>query len=133
MSDDLMKIMVCGAHMQDLPLNHQMTELGASFLEATTTAPAYQLFALAGGPPYRPGLIKNSEQGSAINVEVWQMPVAHLGQFIQQIPEPLGLGKVELASGEYVVGFICQPEGIKTATDISELGGWRNYLKTLSE
>jgi allophanate hydrolase len=126
-----MKVMVCGAHMQGLPLNHQMLELDAEFLEETTTSANYQLFALAGGPPYRPGLIRNSDGGQAIAVEVWQMPVANLGKFIQQIPEPLGLGSVELISGERVIGFICQPEGIKTANDISQYQGWRNYLASL--
>jgi len=127
----LMKIMVCGAHMQDLPLNPQMLELEASLLEATTTSAHYQLYALAGGPPFRPGLVRDSANGYKIAVEVWQMPVANLGLFIQKIPAPLGLGKVELASGEEVVGFICQPEGIKTASNISEFGGWRKYLASM--
>ena len=129
MSDsNVMKIMVCGAHMQELPLNHQMLDLKASFIEATTTSANYQLYALAGGPPYRPGLVRDSNNGVEIKVEVWSMPVANVGLFIQQIPEPLGLGKVELVNGEQVIGFICQPEGIKTASNISQHRGWRNYL-----
>jgi len=127
----LMKIMVCGAHMQDLPLNPQMLELDATFLEATTTSANYQLYALAGGPPFRPGLVRDANNGDEIAVEVWQMPVANVGLFIQKIPAPLGLGKVELANGEEVIGFICQPEGIQTATNISEFGGWRKYLASV--
>lgn len=131
MTDAEMKIMVCGAHMQDLPLNPQMLELEATFLEATSTSAHYQLYALAGGPPFRPGLVRDSDNGTEILVEIWQIPVANLGLFIQKIPAPLGLGKVELASGEEVIGFICQPEGIKTAKNISEFGGWRKYLTSL--
>lgn len=128
---NLMKVLVCGAHMQGLPLNPQMLALDARLLEATYTSPCYQLFALAGGPPYRPGLVRDSEAGCEIAVEVWQMPIANLGVFIQKIPAPLGLGKVELTTGEEVIGFICQPEGIKTATNISAFGGWRKYLASL--
>lgn len=126
--NESMKLMVCGAHMQGLPLNHQMIDLGASFIESTQTAPHYQLYALAGGPPKRPGLVRDSEKGCLIDVEVWQIPTVNLGVFIQGIPAPLGLGKVELLNGEEVIGFICQPEGIKTASNISEFGGWRAYL-----
>jgi allophanate hydrolase len=127
-----MKVLVCGAHMSELPLNHQLTDLSASLIEKTTTATSYQLYALAGGPPYRPGLVRQSENGCAIDVEVWQIAISALGKFIQNIPEPLGLGKVEIDGGELVIGFICQPEGIQTATNISEFGGWRNYLSSLS-
>lgn len=126
-----MKVLVCGAHMSDLPLNHQLTDLSASLLEKTKTAASYQLYALAGGPPYRPGLVRQSKEGCAIDVEVWKIATSALGEFIQNIPEPLGLGKVEIDSGEQVIGFICQPEGIQTATNISHFGGWRNYLKSL--
>lgn len=131
MSESQMKLMVCGAHMQGLPLNTQMLACGANFLEATHTSANYQLYALAGGPPFRPGLVRDSESGVSIAVEVWQMPVAKLGEFIQNIPAPLGLGKVELSNGEEVIGFICQPEGIDSGKNISEFGGWRNFLASM--
>jgi allophanate hydrolase len=130
--NEKMKVLVCGAHMSDLPLNHQLTDLSAVIIEKTTTATSYQLYALAGGPPYRPGLVRQSENGCAIDVEVWEIATSALGKFIQNIPEPLGLGKVELESGELVIGFICQPEGIQTAINVSQFGGWRNYLSSLS-
>ncbi len=131
-SIETMKLMVCGAHMEGLPLNYQMTDLKATLLETTTTSANYQLYALAGGPPFRPGLIRDNNNGCKIAVEIWKIPVANLGLFIQGIPAPLGLGKVELVDGEEVIGFICQPEGIKDAKNISESGGWRNYLVRLS-
>jgi len=123
-----MKLLVCGAHMSGLPLNYQLTDLSATLLQKTTTASSYQLYALAGGPPYRPGLVRQAKSGCAIQVEVWEIATSALGQFIQSIPEPLGLGKVEIANGEVIIGFICQPEGIATAKNISEFGGWRSYL-----
>ena len=52
------RLAVCGAHMQGLPLNGQLTERGARLVRACRTAPQYRLFALPGGPPARPGLLR---------------------------------------------------------------------------
>ena len=79
-------VVVCGAHLDGLALNWQLRERGASLLERTTTAPCYRLYALAGGPPYRPGLVR-SEQGAAIEVEIWSVPAPEFGSFVAGIPE----------------------------------------------
>jgi allophanate hydrolase len=123
---------VCGAHMQGLPLNHQLLDRGAYLLEVTSTAPRYRLFALPGGPPRRPGMIRVNEGGAAIELEVWALPTEHIGSFVAGIPAPLGLGKVELASGELVTGFICEGHAAGGAADISSYGGWRAYMKAAS-
>jgi allophanate hydrolase len=125
---DLVDVMVCGAHMSGLPLNKQLLERGAWQISATRTAPIYRFYALPGGPPFRPGLVQVSEGGVAIDVEVWRMPVEHFGSFVAGIPAPLGIGKVKLEDGNSVSGFLCESLGVATATDISALGGWRQYL-----
>ena len=94
----------------------------------TEPAKAYRMYALAGGPPYRPGLIRDTENGAAIAVEVWSVPAEHFGSFVAGIPAPLGIGKVELADGSWVSGFICEPYGLDGAIDITQLGSWRAYL-----
>ncbi len=119
---------VCGAHMTGLPLNIQLLERGAYLLRRTTTAPAYRFYALSGGPPYRPGLIRVGSGGAAIEVEVWAVPAEHLGSFVAGIPAPLGIGKLELADGSRVPGFICEGYGVEGATDITHFGGWRPFL-----
>ncbi len=129
-SEDYVDLLVCGAHMQGLPLNYQLTEVGGHFKQAATTSSSYRFYALAGGPPYRPGLIR-SEQGSAIDVEIWSVPQSSIGSLLAQIPHPLGLGSVELASGKWVKGFICEPIGIEGARDITEFSGWRAFFKSL--
>ena len=121
-------IAVCGAHMEGLPLNHQLRERGAYFLRAARTAPKYRLFALAGGPPQRPGLIRTLAEGAAIELEIWAIPQAQLGSFMAGIPAPLGLGTVELHDGATCTGFICEGYAAQTAADISSYGGWRGYL-----
>jgi len=122
-------VMVCGAHMSDLPLNRQLLERGAWQVAATRTAPIYRFYALPGGPPFRPGLVQVGDGGVAVDVEVWRMAMEHFGSFVAGIPAPLGIGKVKLADGSQVCGFLCESLGIADATDISTLGGWRQYLR----
>lgn len=124
-------VVVCGAHLEGLPLNWQLHERGATLKLKTQTAACYRMYALAGGPPYRPGLILDEAQGSAIEVELWQMPVREFGSFVAAIPAPLGIGKVKLADGTQASGFICEPYGIEGAKEITELGAWRAYLNQL--
>ena len=123
-----MDILVCGAHLTGLPLNPQLTSRGALFKQATRTAPRYRFYALAGGPPFRPGLIRDETEGGAIEVEIWSVPVDQVGTFLAGIPFPLGLGKVEMEDGQWVTGFVCDPSGLEGAEDITPLGGWRAYL-----
>ncbi|WP_122435372.1 allophanate hydrolase [Pseudomonas viridiflava] len=129
--NDMARLVVCGAHLDGLALNGQLKQRGARLLEATQSSPDYQLYALAGGPPFRPGMVRVAEDGVAIEVEVWELPSAELGSFLTGIPAPLGLGKVQLADGRWETGFICEPYGLEGARNISELGGWRAYLRQL--
>lgn len=122
------QLAVCGAHMSGLPLNHQLTERGARLLCRTHTAAHYRLYALPGGPPARPGLVRVASGGVSVEVEVWAVPVARFGSFVANIPAPLGIGRLELEDGREVSGFICEGFAAEGAEDISQLGGWRRYL-----
>jgi allophanate hydrolase len=125
---DWIPVVVCGAHMTGLPLNWQLLERGGVYMERTTTAACYRLYALAGGPPRRPGLVRDESAGVRIEVEVWRMPAAEFGGFVAGIPAPLGIGKLQLADGRELPGFICEPHGVGDAQEISDLGGWRAYI-----
>jgi allophanate hydrolase len=127
-SGERIQVAVCGAHMEGLPLNHQLTSRDASLVSRTRTAPRYKFFALPGGPPHRPGLVKVADGGGAIEVEVWSVPADRFGSFVAGIPAPLGIGRVELEDGGQVSGFICESYAVAGATDITDLGGWRQYL-----
>jgi allophanate hydrolase len=122
-----MAVALVGAHMTGLPLNPQIAGLGGRFLQRTTTAPRYRLFRLAGPPPARPGMIRD-DSGAAIEVEVWAMPLPQIGAFLSLIPSPLGLGKIELADGTMIVGFLAESAGVVGAEEITAYGGWRAYL-----
>jgi allophanate hydrolase len=119
---------VCGAHMEGLALNPELRRLGATLLERTGTAARYRLYALPGGPPHRPGLVRVEQDGAAIEVELWSLSAAAFGAFVAQIPAPLGIGKLELPGDRRVSGFLCESYAVKDAVDITSFGGWRNYL-----
>jgi allophanate hydrolase len=59
------------------------------------------------------------------------LPSSAIGAFSQFIPAPLGLGRVRLADGSDVTGFIGEPLATEGATDITEFGAWRAYLASL--
>ena len=118
---------VNGAHMQGLPLNHQLLSLGAKLVEQGRTAPTYRLYLLDGLDPARPGLVR-SDFGAEIDLELWEMPLDAFGAFVIGIPPPLGIGTLELEDGRMVKGFLCEAEAVRNAIDITEFGGWRSYL-----
>lgn len=123
------ELAVCGAHMSGLPLNRQLTELGATFVAGARTSANYRFYALAGGPPMRPGLIRSEKPGAAsIALEIWSLPKAAVGAFLEGIPAPLGIGSIELSDGTWVKGFLCETAGLHGATDISHLADWRVFL-----
>jgi allophanate hydrolase len=125
---DELPVVVCGAHMSGLPLNGALTGPGGRFLRATRSAPCYRLLALPGGPPARPGMVRVTQGGGPIAVEVWALPRAAVGDLLASIPAPLGLGMVALEDGTQAHGFVCEAAAADGARDITELGGWRAYL-----
>jgi allophanate hydrolase len=133
-SQGRVRVAVCGAHLEGLPLNHQLTSRGAHLVARTRSSPDYALYALPGGPPFRPGMVRvaNGETGSAIEVEVWEMAAREFGSFVAGIPAPLGIGTLTLADGSQVPGFICEQYAVCGAEDITRFGGWHSYLQRKS-
>lgn len=127
----MIKIAVCGAHMEGLALHWQLREREALFVERTMSAACYRFYLLPGNGsiPDRPGMVRVSEGGAAIEMEIWEIPQSTLGSFLAGIGAPLGLGKVQLADGSTVCGFICEGIIASTAKDITGFGSWREWLK----
>lgn len=89
----------------------------------------------------KPGMVAvGNDKGRAIELEVWNLPVQHLGRFFLQISEPLGLGTVSLEDGSNVKDFICegyvanpefQPGGSKSRKflieNITKYASWKQY------
>lgn len=123
----LVRLAVVGAHLSGQPLNSQLLERRAVLAGTTTTSPRYRLHALDTIPP-KPGLVRRESGGFPIEVEVWEMDTEAFGSFTALVPPPLAIGNIELADGSWVKGFVCEPEPLDSAPDISSHGGWRAYL-----
>ena len=83
------------------------------------------------GPPHRPGLIRDAQDGAAIEVEIWSVPKQQFGSFVANIPAPLGIGKVEMEDGRWLPGFICEAYAVNDAEEITGLGSWKKYLSSM--
>ncbi len=123
-----MRMAVVGAHLTGQPLNKQLTELAGALVRSCKTAAEYRLFALPNTTPPKPGLVRVSSAGSAIEVEVWELTTEGFGQFMKGVLAPMAIGTLLLEDGERVHGFTCEPVALEGATDITEFGGWRAYL-----
>ena len=128
------ELVAVGAHMSGMPLNRELTDLGARFLRKAGTAPDYRLFALPGGPPRRPGLLRIPKgTGHSIACEVWALPPAGFGAFVaEKVPAPLSIGTLHLADGTTPRGFLVESEAVVGAQDVSGFGGWRAYMASLA-
>jgi len=123
---------VCGAHLKGEPLHGQLES--AEFIEATTTAPEYTMFAFQDGNIPKPALVSGGS--TSFYVEVYAFSPAEFGKFVENIPAPLSMGKIKLSNGKMVSGFIgdtsiLQKADDGLAKDISFLGDWRKYRLSL--
>jgi allophanate hydrolase len=73
-----LNLVLAGAHMSGLALNHQVQGLGAQLVKACKTAPLYKMYSL--GP--RPALIRQGAEGvcgHSFEVELWSFPIERVG------------------------------------------------------
>lgn len=125
--EDRILLVVAGAHLSGMALNHELTSLGARLEAAVRTAPDYRLYALDTDPP-KPGLTRDPGfNGPGIAVELWSLAPEALARFVAALPSPMGLGKVTLADGTSHPGFLCEAHALKDAEEITVFGGWRAY------
>jgi allophanate hydrolase len=120
------ELAVCGLHMRGFELEDKMWESGARFVREDRTAKEYRLYRLSTNP--RKPALAPSADGQSIAVEIWDMPVSAVGKFLDEIPSPLGLGKVRLQNGEFVTGFIYDQNPSIERDDITEFGSWAEAL-----
>ncbi|MDR5809186.1 allophanate hydrolase [Caballeronia sp. LZ019] len=135
LNEPAITLAVVGAHLRGMPLEWQMKQAGARFIEESVTSPDYMLFALADTDPPKPGLVRTHTGGSAIAIELWEMPMRSVGAFVAAIPAPLGIGTITTGDGRDVKGFICEPAAVAPesgARDITSFGGWRAYRLSLA-
>ncbi|GJD70035.1 Allophanate hydrolase [Methylobacterium gnaphalii] len=127
-SGDRIPVAVVGAHLSGFPLNGQLLDLGGQLMRSTRTAAEYRLYVLPDTDPAKPGLQRDPGfSGPGIEVEIWSLPTAAFGRFVAGIPAPLGIGRVRLADGTDVAGFLGEAYALAGAEEITQHGGWRSY------
>lgn len=69
--DGLVPIVVVGAHLTGMPLNHELTGPGGRLMKSCRTAGDYRLFVLPNTVPPKPGLLREPGfKGAGLEVEV---------------------------------------------------------------
>lgn len=128
------ELVVVGAHLSGMPLNADLIAAGGKFLRAVSTTPDYRLFVLPDQPVAKPGLVRvDKGTGTSIAVEVWSLPAGQFGRFVDSIPSPLGIGTILLSDDSSPKGFLVESIAVQETPDISQFGGWRNYVNQLSD
>jgi hypothetical protein len=125
-----LKLAVNGGLMRGFADNKNLLDVNATFITEAQTEPNYRFFSIG---DRHPAMLRVKEGGNSISVEIWAVPLAGLGIVLTQEPPGLCIGKVRLSDGEEVLGvlgesILCCEQG----KEITEYGGWRNYLKTLN-
>jgi gamma-glutamylcyclotransferase (GGCT)/AIG2-like uncharacterized protein YtfP len=72
---ETLKLAVNGTLMRGLELNDNLLNVGATFLYQATTTPNYRLWSIN---DVHPAMVRVSEGGTAVVLEVWAVPTAGL-------------------------------------------------------
>lgn len=106
--------------------------IGSTFLGPARTAAAFRFFAVR---DEFPGLLAVEKSGRSIDGELYEIPEPVLrDQLLPAEPAELELGTIHLIDGEEVRAMLLRPERLQPGdkvVDISELGGFRAYLRFL--
>lgn len=122
------ELAVNGTLMRGLELNGNLQQVGAEFKYETTTAPIYRLWSI---DDRHPAMMRVSQGGAAIAIEIWSLPLAGLAQILHQEPAGLCIGKIKLADSTEVLGVLGEPFLCEGQQEITQFGGWRNYTKSV--
>jgi hypothetical protein len=121
------ELAVNGTLMRGLELNDNLQQVGAVFGSEIETAPIYRLWSIG---DRHPAMIRVSTGGRSIELEIWSVPLAGLAKILQQEPAGLCVGKIKLADNREVLGVLGEPFLCEGQKEITEFGGWRNYMKS---
>ena len=119
------RLAVNGTLMRGLALNGNLLAAGATFVRETTTGPGYRLWSIA---DRHPAMLRVASGGTAVAVEVWEVPAGGLASILLAEPPGLCVGKVRLADGEETLGVLGEPILCDGQREITEYGGWRAYV-----
>ncbi len=117
---------VNGTLMRGFKLNVNLQAVGATFVREATTEPVYRLWSI---DDIYPAMMRVATGGSAIALEIWDVPLAGLGKLLLQEPPGLCIGRVCLSDGEEVLGVLGEAILCEGKQEITLWGSWRAYIK----
>jgi gamma-glutamylcyclotransferase (GGCT)/AIG2-like uncharacterized protein YtfP len=120
---------VNGTLMRGLELNGNLVRAGARFVREANTAPVYRLWSIG---DVHPAMLRVASGGARVAVEIWEVPAEGMASILQSEPAGLSIGKVRLDDGAEVLGVLGEPWLCETGREITEHGGWRQYLAALA-
>ena len=120
-----MLLAVNGTLMRGLALNPNMLAAGAVFMTDAQTAPTYRLWSIHDAYP---GMLRVSQGGAALWLEVWEVPGEGILQIMNREPPGLSIGRVSLSDGRNVFGVLAEGYLVETEREITQYGGWRAYM-----
>jgi len=116
---------VNGTLMRGLELNSNLIAVGATFVRECQTRPNYRIWSVN---DVHPAMLRVQSGGAAVDLELWAVPPAGIATILLQEPPGLSIGKVQLADGSEVLGVLGEPILCAEQKEITQYGGWRNYL-----
>ena len=117
---------VTGGLMRGLRANQRMVDVGARFIREACTEPNYRIWSKADEYPVM--ILEVNGGGRSIAVEVWSVSANGVITLFNGEPEGLSIGKVHLDDGTVVLGVIGEPAEVVGQLEITEYGGWRDYI-----
>jgi allophanate hydrolase len=123
------EVVLVGAHMSGLPLNHLVSGRGGRLLRRARTADGYDLVRVPGPGVPRPALIAGAGPEAGFAVEVWEIPLQTLGNLASELSSPLRLGQLRLDDGTSALGYVGDDTALSQADSLNGYDGWRAYLR----
>lgn len=116
---------VNGSLMRGLELNINLLNVNADFVEESTTIDRYRLWSI---DDKYPAMLRDLNKGNRISLELWALSPDALLEVLEQEPPGLCMGKIELVDNAWVFGVLGEPYICRDQLEITEWGGWRNFL-----
>ncbi len=121
---DTTLVAVNGTLMRGLELNGNMLKVGGVFVREDQTDAHYRLWSIN---DKHPGMVRVSEGGTSVALEVWELPMASFASLLLSEPAGLCIGKVKLTDGSDMLGVLAEPWLTEGQKEITEMGSWRKY------
>lgn len=111
--------------MRGLALNKNLVDARAKFVREAKTSPKYRLWSIDDSYP---AMMRDDNQGTEIDLEIWDIPLNGLIHVLNNEPPGLVMGKIELEDGDWVFGILGENHICNNRLEITQWGGWRKYL-----